>query len=216
MTSARFEELEKRCSRLKKARIIRIVFMIASLFLVSFGSYYWMAHRSNEPLTVVTATPLPQAVSIQTPVDDHNESNATSIVQEEQNLSQIIEDETLFLAPHISVKNAKLPKEETQAATRLLSHEQELLKRYNTVQNFDNAYALADFYFEQKSYGEVITWAKEASKHYSRSEKPWILYAKAKFYLGDRAEAIRSLELFLSYINSKEAQELLNFYKGQE
>lgn len=215
MTSARFEELEKRCAKLKKARIIRIVFMIASLFLVSFGCYYWMSHNSNEPLTV-TAVVIPQTVPVQTPILDNNESNVTLLRQEEQNLSQIIEDETLFLAPHISIKNAKLPKDETQAATRLLSHEQELLKRYNTVQNFDNAYALADFYFEQKSYGEVITWAKEASKHYSRSEKPWILYAKAKFYLGDRAEAIRSLELFLSYINSKEAQELLNFYKGQE
>jgi hypothetical protein len=215
MTSARFEELEKRCAKLKKARIIRIVFMIASLFLVSFGGYYWMSHNSNE-LSTVTAVAIPQTVPVQTPILDKNESNATILLQEEQNLSQIIEDETLFLAPHISIKNAKLPKDETQAATRLLSHEQELLKRYNTVQNFDNAYALADFYFEQKSYGEVITWAKEASKHYSRSEKPWILYAKAKFYLGDRAEAIRSLELFLSYINSKEAQELLNFYKGQE
>lgn len=214
MTSARFEELEKRCSRLKKVRIIRIVFSIAFLFLVSFGGYYWMHHTVDEP-RVATTAPLPKTDALPVPVTEHTESNVT-LEEEEQNLSQKVENETLFLEPHIYKNDAKLPLEETQAATRALSHEQQLLKRYNAVQNFENAYALAHFYFEQKSYGEVVTWAKETSKHNSQSEKPWILYAKAKFYLGDRTEAIRSLELFLSYINSKEAQELLNFYKGQE
>lgn len=214
MTSARFEELEERCAKLKKIRIVRIVFMIASLFLVGFGSYYWMSHSTSKSL-VPTAAPMPQEVLVQTPVVENNESNE-SISNEEQNLSQSTDDEILFLAPHIYKNDAKLPLDETQAATRSLSHEQQLLKRYNTMKNFDNAYALAQFYFEQKSYLEVVAWAKEASRHNSRSEKPWILYAKAKFYLGDRAEAIRSLELFLSYINSKEAEELLIFYKGQE
>lgn len=216
MTSARFEELEKRCAKLKKIRIVRIVFMIASLFLVGFGSYYWMSPRTNKPLaTVAVVAPSPQAAPVQTPSMENNESNET-IVQEEQDLSQPIEEEVLFLAPHIYKNDVKLPENETQAATRALNHEQQLLKRYNTVQNFDNALALASFYFEQKSYGEAVSWAKEASKHHSSSEKPWILYAKSKFYLGDRTEAIRSLELFLSYINSKEAEELLIFYKGQE
>lgn len=35
-------------------------------------------------------------------------------------------------------------------------------------------------------------------------------------FLGERVEDIRSLELFLRYINSKEPLALLNFYKGQE
>lgn len=215
MTSARFEELEKRCAKLKKARIIRIVFIIASLFLVGFGSYYWMHHNAQAPLVIAPIPPV-QTVQVQTLVSEQNQSTAVTTEQEESNASKTIEEETLFLAPHIYKNDAKLPLDETQAAARSLNQEQQLLKHYNAVQNFNNAYALAHFYFEQKSYSEVVTWAKEASKHNSRSEKPWILYAKAKFYLGDRAEAIRSLELFLSYINSKEAQELLNFYKGQE
>lgn len=215
MTSARFEELEKRCAKLKKARIIRIVFIIASLFLVGFGSYYWMHHNAQAALVIAPIPPV-QTVQVQTLVSEQNQSTAVTTEQEESNASETIEEETLFLAPHIYKNDAKLPLDETQAAARSLNQEQQLLKHYNAVQNFNNAYALAHFYFEQKSYSEVVTWAKEASKYNSRSEKPWILYAKAKFYLGDRAEAIRSLELFLSYINSKEAQELLNFYKGQE
>lgn len=212
MTSARFEELERRCTKLKKARVIRIVFIIASLFLVAFGSYYWMHH--SQAALVVTPTSTPVVTEIQPIVSDQNESNLT--LPEETIVPEIEPEEILFLAPHLYRNNAKLPVNETNETINSLSEEAQLLKNYNAVQNFDNAYALADFYFERQSYSDVIVWAKETSKHNSRSEKPWILYAKAKFALGDRAEAIRSLELFLGYINSKEVQDLLNFYKGQE
>jgi len=213
MTSARFEELERRCTKLKKARVIRIVFIIASSFLVGFGSYYWMYHDSQSSF-VVTPTSTPVVAEIQPIVSDQNESNLT--LPEETIVPEIEPEEILFLAPHLYRNNAKLPVNETNETINSLSEEAPLLKNYNKVQNFDNAYALANFYFERQSYSDVIVWAKEMSKHNSRSEKSWILYSKAKFALGDRAEAIRSLELFLSYINSKEAQDLLNFYKGQE
>ncbi|KFL35166.1 MULTISPECIES: CDC27 family protein [unclassified Sulfurospirillum] len=214
MTSVRFEELEKRCARLKKIRILRIVVTIGFLFLGGFGGYYWI-HQSNIEPVVVSVPPTEKpAVVVPIPsLSDHNESNATLF---ETMVPEVSRDETLFLAPHVYKDEAKLPVSETEEATRSLHEEQQLLKAYNTVSTFDNAYALAHFYFEHKAYAEVIMWAKEASKHNSSSEKPWILYAKAKFYLGDRTEAIRSLELFLGYINSKEAHELLNFYKGQE
>ncbi|AOO65544.1 hypothetical protein SHALO_1773 [Sulfurospirillum halorespirans DSM 13726] len=146
-------------------------------------------------------------------LSDRNESNTTLL---ETITPEVSLDETLFLAPHVYKEEVKLPVVETEEATRSLREEHQLLKAHNAVPNFDNAHALAHFYFERKAYAEVIMWAKEASKYNSSSEKPWILYAKAKFYLGDRTEAIRSLELFLGYINSKEAHELLNFYKGQE
>ena len=214
MTSVRFEELEKRCARLKKIRILRIVFTIAFLFLGGFGGYYWIHHSKMEPVVVpVTPKEEPKMMITLPSLSDRNESNTTLL---ETITPEVSRDETLFLAPHVYKEEVKLPVAETEEATRSLREEHQLLKAYNTVSTFDNAYALAHFYFEHKAYAEVIMWAKEASKHNSSSEKPWILYAKAKFYLGDRAEAIRSLELFLSYINSKEAHELLNFYKGQE
>jgi hypothetical protein len=210
MTNSRFEELERRCARLKKVRIIRIVFIITSLFLIGFGSYYWMNPHLQEPLIAEKPIIVPLVVEIQASSSDINESNVT--VPEKTIAPQMPEEELLFLAPRIYKSEAKSSVNETKA----LSEETQLLKNFNAVQNFDNAYAYAYFYFERQSYGDVIIWAKETSKYNSRSEKPWILYAKAKFALGDRAEAIRSLELFLSYINSTEVQELLNVYKGQE
>ena len=214
MTSVRFEELEKRCARLKKIRILRIVFTIAFLFLGGFGGYYWIHHSKIVPVVVPVPPKEEPKVTIALPsLSDRNESNTTLL---ETITPEVSRDETLFLAPHVYKEEVKLPVAETEEATRSLREEHQLLKAYNAVPTFDNAYVLAHFYFERKAYAEVIMWAKEASKYNSSSEKPWILYAKAKFYLGDRTEAIRSLELFLGYINSKEAHELLNFYKGQE
>ena len=219
MTKARFEELEKRCAKLKKVRILRFVFSLALLFLVGFGGFYWM-HRNDSPSVVVAKTvpvspPIqPEVISVPL-LSDQNESNRSLEETTPMSLESSV-DETLFLEPHVYKNEAKLPASETEEATRSLKEEHQLLKQYNTTPNFDNAYALAEFYFGRKAYPEVIAWAKEASKYNSSSNKPWLLYAKAKFYSGDRTEAIRSLELFLSYINSTEIQELLNFYKGQE
>jgi len=224
MTKARFEELEKRCSKLKKVRILRFSFTIALFFLVGFGGYYWMHHNDIKSVVVVETAPIkiqqppqiqPKVIAMPS-LSDQNESNMTLIKMTPSVIKEVSPDETLFLAPHVYKDTAKLPVLETEEATRSLKEEHLLLQHYKEVPNFDNAYALSEFYFGRKAYTEVIMWAKEASKYNTSSEKPWILYAKAKFYSGDRTEAIRSLELFLSYINSNEIQELLNFYKGQE
>ncbi|QIR74949.1 CDC27 family protein [Sulfurospirillum diekertiae] len=214
MTSSRFEELEKRCARLKKIRIIRLVSSLAFLFLGAFGIYYWLNH-THQGINETTSTSVPE-VNVSIPLlSDINETTTPRV--EVIPISQMkTSSETLFLAPHVYKDKTKLPSAELEEAKRSLNEEQHLIKVFQAEQNFSNAYALAHFYFERKSYSEVILWTKEASKRDSHSDLPWILYAKAKFYLGDRAEAIRSLELFLGYINSKEAQELLNFYKGQE
>lgn len=217
MTSSRFEELERRCLKLKKERIIRFIALFTVLSLIAFGGYYWVnasTQPSNE-LPVSTAIAVSDENVSSPSLEDKNESTAS--VDEVPTLPPIeVPDETLFLEPHVYKAKTTLPVNEFQEAKRSIDAEQHLLKAFQEKQNFSNAYALAHFYLEQKSYSEAVFWAKEASKHDSRSALSWLVYAKAKFSLGERAEAIRSLELFLSYINSKEAKELLNFYKGQE
>jgi hypothetical protein len=107
------------------------------------------------------------------------------------------------------------PKKPLSMSITSLSSEEALLKNFHSSKGFSEALALTHFYFEQKEYVKAISWAKESSKLKPVSDEPWILYAKSKFHLGDKAEAIRSLELFLGYVNSKEVKDLLLFYKGQ-
>lgn len=216
MTSTHFVSLEKRCQKLKKARIMRIVFFISILFLSAFGVFYFY-HQSHKPehiLVVEKPIVAPPAMVSPKPVERVEipaiEDNVTiEAVQKKEDV--------LFLGVHgLTPKIAKLSEEESQEAMRSLKQEHELLNQFKALQNYENAFALAQFYFNLKSYQETIAWAKKASQLDTHSDKPRILYAKAKFYLGQRSEAISSLELFLSYIKSEEAQELLNFYKGQE
>ena len=218
MTSVRFEELERRCKRLQKIRILWTVFILVMVFLGVFALFYsfYTPQTSPQQESVTVTVPVVHEESSKI----SSEMNSSVVLMEEENktVEQKTADveELLFLAPKIRSNNLQLPKEEAQAAKRLLAQEQTLLNAFKAKATFENAIALAQFYFEGQAYSEVVCWAKEASRYNSKSEKPWLLYAKAKFHLGEREESIRSLELFLSYIQSKEAQELLKFYKGQE
>ncbi len=141
---------------------------------------------------------------------------------------QVPEEENILLLPPPEILNneenqqlellLKKPegKKQLSMSVSSLSQEEALLKNFHSAKTFAEAIALTHYYFEQKEYLKVILWAKESSKLKPSSVEPWLLYAKSKFYLGEKEEAIRSLELFLSYTNSKEAKELLTFYKGQQ
>lgn len=94
--------------------------------------------------------------------------------------------------------------------------EERLLKRLESKKSFEDAYALSLYYFEEQMYDKAIIWAQEAIKLDQKSDRPWIIYAKAQFHQGKREEAVSSLEQSLSYIASEEIQELLIFYKGQK
>lgn len=221
MTSRHFEALESRAKRLRKKRILQNVFLITLCSVVLFGLGYGVEYLFTE--STQNVTPVAQEEnSLIKPIDvieEKQDNNATSLVasvEENSTNNEIVENEILFLAPQVYKKRTQLPANETQEAKRSLEEENNKLKKFQKNKNFSNAYSLASFYFERKAYSETIEWSRKASSYDSKSDKPWILYAKAKFYLGEKAEAIRSLELFLGYINSKEVEELLNFYKGQE
>ncbi len=217
MTSAHFASLEKRCQKLKKARIMRIVFVISILFLSAFGVFYFY-HQSKKPTHILVVEKPIVALPVATVNPKTVERVEIPAIEDNATIEAVQKKEdVLFLGVHgLTPKIAKLSEEESQEAMRSLKQEHELLNQFKTLQNYENALALAEFYFNLKSYQEAIAWAKKASQLDTHSDKPRILYAKAKFYLGQRSEAISSLELFLSYIKSEEVQELLNFYKGQE
>jgi predicted Zn-dependent protease len=227
MTPNRFADLERRCARLKKARIMRLVFSISALFLVAFGAVYlyrpaWLEISSKTSKTAML--PAQQEATTMTPL---NAKEAEKPVEQavpaiEENSTQTAEntmdykDEVLFLKVSGAQEQAKLPQSESQEALAALKEERRLIEAFNAAQSFESAYRLAEFYFDAKSYLEAIAWAKTASTFDTHSPKPRIIYAKAKFYTGHKQEAISALELFLSYIKSEEVEELLNFYKGQQ
>jgi len=264
MTNSRFEDLERRCLKIKRKRIAKIVFICILLSLVGFGYFY----TTVKPLSSTLASPIESVdkknSSILVPEDTNvtvKELNVTvtQAIKVEENSSKNIEEkqdeslvsyDTLMLSPKMTLNPSQkksppseekinlappskalaketigemedfLGKPESKKPLSIsvtsLSNEEALLKNFHSSKSFSEALALAHFYFDRQEYVKAISWAKESSKLKPVSDEPWLLYAKSKFHLGDRAEAIRSLELFLGYVNSKEVKDLLLFYKGQQ
>ena len=255
MTNSRFEDLERRCQKIKRARIAKIVLFFASIaFFV--GGYFYIDVAGKNPPVIATVQPtvlLPEIVEKNTSVSLklENDSNETQSVAEE-NLTQANEKlnyDTLLLAPKIQNDSKQVPKVPTEEKVMLtppvhnpevkdfslneelkapaetktvlnmtvksLGAEESLLKNFHSNSTFKTALELAQYYFDLKEYPKAIAWAKESSKLGPTSEKPWLIYAKSKFHIGEKGEAIRSLEIYLGYSSSKEVKDLLTFYKGQ-
>ncbi|MDD3344248.1 MAG: hypothetical protein PHR87_11825, partial [Sulfurospirillaceae bacterium] len=119
MTNSRFEDLERRCQKLKRARIAKIVLLFASIsFLI--GGYFYMNNITAAPVKVV---PLPTTI---TPAVENNNTSVTPPTSEEDNNTlNVVEEnitqesekqnyDTLLLAPKVkgSGKKVQLPVEE--------------------------------------------------------------------------------------------------------
>ncbi len=87
-------------------------------------------------------------------------------------------------------------------------------RKKKSVNIYDEALIFAKNSFKEKKYIKCIYWAKKASKLNSSKAEPWILYAKAKYKLGKKKEAIDSLRTYLNYFHSKDALDLLKNYEG--
>lgn len=209
MTSKHFFALEKRCKKMRKIKIIKIVLIVFAFGMsVLNGYYYFWKHNSTTSvpplLNKQDTTNVPQEALVPEIIQELNEQRIIPEEKEKENEKY----DTLFLEAKIRPSDTSLINE---------AHEEKmLLKHYASEQTFDTAYAVAFFYFEAKEYVETMQWAQKARYYNPEDVKSWLLYAKASFYRGERKKAMDALELFLKSKDSKEARELLNFYKGQE
>lgn len=258
MTNSRFEDLERRCQKIKRVRIAKVVLVCALLAVFVFAYMYFTlkVDGSDAPLSTSEVSPSPNTQTTTSAIEKvvvvpQVESTQEAQIESEENSTMMNPKyDTLMLSPNIKnniIGNKKTPLEEkinldppiksngmldfdgreekrTVEETKKLINlsiksvgdEEALLKNFHSSNNFKTAYSLAEFYFNKKEYLKAISLSKESSRLDPTSDKPWIIYAKSKFYLGDKSEAIRSLEVFLAYTSSKEVKDLLIFYKGQQ
>lgn len=244
MTNSRFEELEQRYNRLRRIFFLKLLSLLFAIFSIVF-SYFYYFHTVNQIEVSIIHDNEEKANQITKELIESNESNVSiSEVKEEE--KKVVDDNTLFLKPKTNFSSStNLPSEEKislsppltdslnntliedflakprnkvalKMSVNSLSDEESLLKNFNSSHTFPDALALATYYLNKSEYIKAIKWAKEASNLNPISEQPWIVYAQSKFHLGERKEAIHSLELFLTYANQKEVRELLQTYKGKQ
>lgn len=232
MTNSRFEELERRCKKIKDKKIIKFIIFTLFLALLVAVSYWAVVKYPKLDNTVKTknTTPVKKVIS----------KTEKSTSKPTLKLEPVIKIPKVTTKPHIQKKKETVQKKEKQKAQNLpkkpkttvkkevikpilkivtqnADKETVLLKNYSINKDFSSALKLAKYYFKQKDYKKALYWAKNANKLDSTKDDSWIVYAKSKYALGKEEDAIESLKTFLSIFYSKRATELLNRYeKGQK
>jgi predicted Zn-dependent protease len=242
MTNSKFEDLEKRAKRLAFKSSLKYILLVAFVFIAFFASFVFLQketkvvqvpkaeivevkkeHKKEEAPQVLQVVKQESKESIK---EDINESNAT---YDTVTLVLSLPQKNLHVTSDL-VKNNRLKKETIEMPKELqepekktfrlevtdTNKEEVLLRNFSSSKTFNNALALCNLYFEKSSYLKAIFWAKEASRIKPESATPWIIYAKAKNRLGQKSEAIKALENYLSFFSSKAAAELLFSLKGSK
>ena len=135
------------------------------------------------------------------PSDDEN-------VQNEQSYAQPLpSEETIELEPKTK------PKIDIQISNA--NDEISILKdKFNKNKNVKNALDIAKKCYEEKRYGDAIKWALTANDIDSSSEESWIIFAKAKYMLKQKDDALRALMEYNKKINKPVINELIKKIKS--
>jgi len=92
-----------------------------------------------------------------------------------------------------------------------------LIDKFESTNNIIFANMIADEFFEKKDYKKSLEWALKANERNPNSETSWIMFAKSQVKLGNKEDAIRALEGFVSYSkNATAASSLLRRIKNGE
>lgn len=88
-------------------------------------------------------------------------------------------------------------------------------RRFYENGDVDDALFLARNYFEKNDFQKSEYWALQVNKINENLEEAWLLFAKSKYSLGKKNDAIKVLETYLEKKDSLSAKKLLKKYKGQ-
>ncbi|MDD3325390.1 MAG: CDC27 family protein, partial [Sulfurospirillaceae bacterium] len=160
--------------------------------------------------------PVQETISLHTPQIKQKETTPSStkqdLVLQQIQISDSLPKEVVVES---KVEEPKKPKKPLVMKVDSFSQEETLLRKFDSFGDFESALGLAEFYFDSKEYEKAIVWAKKSSKMNPSSDKPWLIYAQSKYNSGDKDEAIKSLETFMSFSASFEVKKLLEKLRGQ-
>lgn len=115
--------------------------------------------------------------------------------------------DTLLLPPPLTEEEK--PKGIIKIESQEVNSIKYLKERFEKSHNIIFALMLSEEYYIAKNYQDSNKWSIVANTIDADNEKSWILFAKSKLKLGQKQDAIASLEAYLKHNKSKAAQSLL-------
>lgn len=237
MTNSRFEDLEKRVIKIKIKKYLKIFFLLVvflAVLIYAINSNFSLENILEKPLHVEVVEKQ-EVLHVQTKevnntvikVDEKVDENVYDTIklsptiflpnmQDNGEVSQknnVQEVKSLEVSEPIVEKNIT-QKKNINFNIKEVKSEEALLERFSLAGDYESAVGLANLYFEKGKFEKAIYWSKKASKINAEAPNSWIVYAKSKVELGQKEDAIKSLELYLNYFSSDEIAKLLSDYKG--
>ena len=234
MTNARFEDLEKRARKVRFKKYVKFSLILA--VLIAVFSYFLMSITPKETPKVplaVKKVEKPKKVQHVAPIKQTPKvEKKVQVIKKEKSY------DTLKLKLNVTVPNKEQVEPQAKKTTKVLKKiigknespkkvkihfkvkevksEDALLQKFQNDGDFKSAQSLASLYFKKKRFAKSIYWSKKASKLNAKEPLAWLVYAKSKYALGKKEEAIKSLELYLDYFSSDEIRKLLDSYRSMK
>ncbi|QKG29387.1 transformation system protein [Campylobacter sp. RM16187] len=124
-------------------------------------------------------------------------------------------EETINLnAENVSLKNdspiesQKVFKFEIQSSNLDISVD-ELKTKFDKSNSSDLAVLIAKKYYDIEDYKNSEKWALIANELDSDNEESWVIFAKSKYNLGQKYDAVKVLRIYNDKTNSKEIEDLI-------
>lgn len=89
-----------------------------------------------------------------------------------------------------------------------------LKENFNKNKNPEIALKIAKKCYQDKRYSDTIKWALSANNLDNSIEESWVMFAKAKYMLKQKDDALRALEEYNKNKNKPEINELINKIKS--
>ena len=239
MTDIAFEELQKRCKKLKNKRLLKwfLVFvLLAGIITFTVVNFYIdrpikkvmpikKIVKSVKLKPVKPKVVLPKIKKIiQIPIKKKiikKDSYDTIILKSNIVIPKVKNKQKIknFVVKKEIKKVLKVQKEQKPTVdikVTSLKDEQSLVKSNQEHESFDSTLGLAKYYYLHSKYEKAIYFAKKSNHYKPSSFKPWKYYAKSKIKQKKKSEAIEAIKLYLSYFNSDDAVKMLQEIGGKK
>jgi hypothetical protein len=108
-----------------------------------------------------------------------------------------------------TIKEEKLTKPKIKIEMHDMDSVRYLKNKYERTHDIIFALMLCEEFYSQKDYVNSLRWSIIANDIDNQSERSWIWFAKSKFKLGKKDDAIKALKAFLRTNQSNAAKLLL-------
>lgn len=225
-----YDELEKKWKLYKQNKYKKLTLTAISFVAVAFASatttYFVVESKQNDsPVLLsakqpdknetITIQPLPQP---QTPKEiviiSQNDDKIDQFRSFEQKEQRQDEQKPIIQAVHKKEEPKIAPK--IYMETKSIGLTETLEEKYSRQPSCPIAISLSSEYYKAGDYQKALYWAINANSLDPKSDKSWVMFAKASYKLGKKNDALNALENFIKTSSSDSAKAALNQIKNNE